>query len=128
VLGHATAAMTMDLYGHLVDDNLWEAARAVGGILGASEPPESRDAGRGRNWTGRKCLVLRGFRVEPPWGIEPQTYALREARQWATHALAAPIARAIALTALAALGLSTDPFHGPFHACDLASRRPVLCA
>ena len=30
VLGHATAAMTMDLYGHLVDDNLWEAARAVG--------------------------------------------------------------------------------------------------
>jgi len=43
VLGHATAAMTMDLYGHLVNDNLWEAARAVGGILGASEPPGSRD-------------------------------------------------------------------------------------
>jgi len=40
VLGHATAAMTMDLYGHLVDDNLWEAARSVGGILGASEPSE----------------------------------------------------------------------------------------
>jgi hypothetical protein len=43
-LGHATAAMTMDLYGHLVDDNLWEAARAVGGILGASESPEPQDA------------------------------------------------------------------------------------
>jgi integrase len=40
VLGHATAAMTMDLYGHLVDDNLWEAARSVGGILGASESSE----------------------------------------------------------------------------------------
>ena len=47
VLGHATAAMTMDLYGHLVDDNLWEAARAVGGILGASEPPERQDEEEG---------------------------------------------------------------------------------
>ena len=43
VLGHASAAMTMDLYGHLVDANLWEAARAIGGILGASEPPEQQD-------------------------------------------------------------------------------------
>jgi integrase len=39
VLGHATASMTMDLYGHLVDANLWEAAQAIGGILRASEPP-----------------------------------------------------------------------------------------
>lgn len=37
VLGHASAAMTMDLYGHLVDGNLWQAAQVVGGILGASE-------------------------------------------------------------------------------------------
>jgi hypothetical protein len=47
VLGHATASMTMDLYGHLVDHNLWEAAReaarAIGGILGASEPPGQQD-------------------------------------------------------------------------------------
>ena len=44
VLGHATASMTMDLYGHLVDGNLWQAARMVGGISGASEPyePEER--------------------------------------------------------------------------------------
>jgi hypothetical protein len=42
VLGHATAAMTMDLYGHLVDASLWQAARLVGGITGASEPPEER--------------------------------------------------------------------------------------
>jgi len=40
VLGHATASMTMDLYGHLVDGNLWQAARLVGGTTGASEPPE----------------------------------------------------------------------------------------
>jgi integrase len=40
VLGHATAAMTMDLYGHLVDASLWQAARLIGGTTGASEPPE----------------------------------------------------------------------------------------
>ncbi len=30
ILGHASAAMTMDLYGHLIDDNLWDAATRVG--------------------------------------------------------------------------------------------------
>ena len=43
MLGHATAAMTMDLYGHLVDGNLWQAARTIGGISGASEPPGQQD-------------------------------------------------------------------------------------
>jgi integrase len=46
VLGHATASMTMDLYGHLVDGNLWQAARIVGGISGASEPSEPHDQER----------------------------------------------------------------------------------
>ncbi len=36
VLGHATASMTMDLYGHLVADNLWTAAAKVGDISGTS--------------------------------------------------------------------------------------------
>jgi len=40
VLGHATATMTMDLYGHLVDANLWQAAQLVGGTTGAFEPSE----------------------------------------------------------------------------------------
>jgi integrase len=40
VLGHASAAMTMDLYGHMVDANLWQAARQVGDISGTPEPPE----------------------------------------------------------------------------------------
>ena len=40
VLGHATAAMTMDLYGHLVDASLWQAALLIGGTTGASEPPQ----------------------------------------------------------------------------------------
>ena len=35
ILGHASAAMTMDLYGHLIDRNLWEAADRVGGTTGA---------------------------------------------------------------------------------------------
>jgi len=43
VLGHATAAMTMDLYGHLVDGNLWQAARLVGDTLGTFEPPGPSD-------------------------------------------------------------------------------------
>ena len=32
ILGHGSAAMTLDLYGHLVDRNLWEAAQRVGEI------------------------------------------------------------------------------------------------
>jgi integrase len=43
ILGHASAAMTMDLYGHLVDDNLWDAAKKVGGIMGASEAKREID-------------------------------------------------------------------------------------
>jgi hypothetical protein len=41
VLGHATAAMTMDLYGHMMDANLWQAARLVGDISGTFAPPEA---------------------------------------------------------------------------------------
>ena len=50
VLGHATAAMTMDLYGHMIDANLWQAAQLVGDISGTSDPPEGRirtDSGPG---------------------------------------------------------------------------------
>ena len=66
--------------------------------------------------------------VEPPIGIEPMTYALREARSQATHALAAPMAPAIARMALAALGLSGDPVHEPVHARDPASPASCYCA
>lgn len=34
MLGHASAAMTMDLYGHLIDQNLWDAAKRVGESTG----------------------------------------------------------------------------------------------
>ena len=53
---------------------------------------------------------------EPPIGIEPMTYALREACSAASRALPAQMPRIIALTAPAALVLSKDPFHEPFHA------------
>jgi hypothetical protein len=59
--------------------------------------------------------------------------ALRGARPRAVHALAAPIARAIALMALAALGVTAASFHEPFHtersaACRLATVRDILGA
>ena len=61
---------------------------------------------------------------EPPIGIEPMTYALRVTWSLAMDALAALIARVIALMALIALGLSGDPFHDPFHARALRPRHP----
>ena len=73
ILGHASAAMTMDLYGHLFDHNLWAAADRVGGTTGAPGPvrpgtqkPQQRD------WASDL-----GLRAEPPVGIEPTTYSLR---------------------------------------------------
>jgi hypothetical protein len=80
------------------------------GILGAAEPPESRT----------KRLAGAGLRVEPPIGIEPMTYASRVACCLPAHALPAPIARIIALTAPTTLGLSGRPFHEPFHGCGAA--------
>jgi len=63
---------------------------------------------------------------EPPIGIEPVTYALRVACCLPAHALPAPIARIIALTAPMTLGLSGTPFHEPFHGRGAADsgRRP----
>jgi len=52
ILGHASAAMTMDLYGHLIDHNLWASAKRVGGILGASEPVEGRPRDAGETGDG----------------------------------------------------------------------------
>jgi integrase len=40
VLGHTSAAMTMDLYGHMLDANLRQAARLVGDISGTRMPFE----------------------------------------------------------------------------------------
>jgi hypothetical protein len=45
VLGHATAAMTMDLYGHMIDRNLWDPAQRLGGTTGARADEGPEDAG-----------------------------------------------------------------------------------
>jgi hypothetical protein len=71
VLGHASAAMTMDLYGHMIDDNLWTAAKRLG---------DSTGTGSGvvcelQVWTVRACDLR--VCVEPPVGIEPTTFSLR---------------------------------------------------
>lgn len=44
ILGHASAAMTLDLYAHLIDRTLWEAADRIGGTTGARGPAE--DSGK----------------------------------------------------------------------------------
>jgi hypothetical protein len=56
------------------------------------------------------------------------TYALRGACTLPAHALAAPTALAIALTALVALGLSDDPIHEPVHARGLCVPSSCYCA
>ena len=60
--------------------------------------------------------VKREDLVEPVSGFEPLTCRLQEVRPGAQRALAAPMAHVIALTAPAVLGLSSAPFHEPFHA------------
>jgi hypothetical protein len=36
ILGHASPTITMDLYGHVTDTNLWKAAKKFGTV----EPPK----------------------------------------------------------------------------------------
>lgn len=44
ILGHASAAMTMDLYGHLFDQSLWDAAKKDGGRSGADPANDEPEA------------------------------------------------------------------------------------
>ena len=82
----------------LMDANLWAAAQAIG--IGA------------------------GLWVEPPIGIEPMTYALREARWLPAHVLAARIPQKMTLTALAAMGLYEQ--HSPVDYAHLTPIRGCL--
>jgi integrase len=45
VLGHFSAAMTMDVYGHLIAANLWESAERLGGTTGARKQRTSEAKG-----------------------------------------------------------------------------------
>jgi hypothetical protein len=80
ILGHASAAMTMDLYGHLVDQNLWDAAQRFAGGTGTPGTPRGHlagSAGELQNPRAREMVSDLGVWVEPPVGIEPTTFSLR---------------------------------------------------
>ncbi len=51
ILGHASAAMTMDLYGHLIDQDLWDSAKRLGAswghLNGKQKDPHRRSRRRG---------------------------------------------------------------------------------
>ncbi len=49
ILGHGSAAMTLDLYGHLVDRNLWEAAQRVGEVTESGQKGGGTSGARPRN-------------------------------------------------------------------------------
>ena len=53
VLGHATAAMTMDLYGRLLDANLWAAAQKIGDISGTHGEVTAMEDGASNGDSGR---------------------------------------------------------------------------
>src|SRR4029077_18146150 len=86
--------------------------------------------GRGDEIEGRqKCLVRAGVGVmEPPIGIEPTTYALREACSPALVAWPARIPRWIAAMALIALGFRGEALHDPFHEQTAAVAGPPQAA
>ena len=52
-----------------------------------SRPGQEDDDAWRHQTAGRKCLVAAGFRVEPPIGIEPMTYALRGALLPRSHSV-----------------------------------------
>jgi hypothetical protein len=87
ILGHASAAMTMDLYGHLIDRNLWEAAARVGEVSGESGASGGTSGARttaqaerrGPSGT-RNPLLTCSFASEPVTGVEPATSSLQVRR------------------------------------------------
>ena len=64
------------------------------------------------------------FSGGPPIGIEPMTYALREACSPASIARPAPMTRRIAPVALIALEFRGLLFHDPFHGQAVDRRWP----
>jgi hypothetical protein len=79
ILGHASAAMTMDLYGHLIDHTLWDAARRIDrvsrGTTGARTGSETRLADTSAT---HKRPLTSDFASEPVTGVEPATSSLQD--------------------------------------------------
>ena len=82
MLGHASAAMTLDIYAGLFADNLDEVAERLNLAFTSLDSDQVRDLGGWITMGNRSCPTanaggLAGGTREPPWGFEPQTYALR---------------------------------------------------
>jgi len=93
ILGHASAAMTMDLYGHLIDQNLWDAAKRIDAVGEGFRQAQPSDASGGTTGarTGfstppaatsgeAKGPLTSGFASEPVTGVEPATSSLQVRR------------------------------------------------
>jgi hypothetical protein len=52
VLGHFSAAMTMDVYGHLIAANLWQSAARLGGTTRAPDARKSTSRAGGGGGSG----------------------------------------------------------------------------
>jgi hypothetical protein len=119
VLGHATAGMTMDLYGHLLEANLWAAAERIGDISGASSgltewkstSPTKKQAADLRRPTSRLWESNHDLRI---------TRAPRES----PSAPPALMARLSALTALRHLNERRPSCH---KSCHRGTETPLAC-
>ena len=69
----------------------------------------------GNKTTAAKILTSWDFVVEPPIGIEPMTYALREARHTAPRELSAQTAARARPECSQRPGCAGLPVHGPVH-------------
>ena len=93
--------------------------RVSGGRLPGELNPASRGPSHPVHGPGSVIIATTGNEpltcnaTEPPIGIEPMTYALREACSQALRPLPAPMQHRSAPTAPKTLGLSAPPFHEP---------------
>jgi hypothetical protein len=94
MLGHASASMTLDVYAGLFGDDLdavatrldEAVARVMRTICGLAPPTAaSLTSGNGEAQAGHL-----GFWDEPPDGIEPSTYALRDQFEGLTYLVISP--------------------------------------
>ena len=80
MLGHASATMTMDLYGHLVDGNLWQAPGSPGasrGHLSCLGQPTEVPASRCRTKMPGESRFPE--RIPSPYGMKDRESSLQEA-------------------------------------------------
>jgi hypothetical protein len=125
-LGRADPGITLRVYAHVI-----RSAEAAAADIFA-RPSRGHGTQRHGNRAVSKPVskkapskIGKGSELGAAYRNRTDDYALRGARSRASHTLAAPIARAIALIALAAPGLFGDPVHEPVHVRGRASPHPA---